>query len=326
MRAPRHLLAGILAFVLALGGTLLAATAPEASPPDGSQDAASLEAAAMREHGLERPEWRPGMAWRVAFPRTDFSCTLVVAQADEGGYLQGSACQGAQRLAAEDAMYRFPFLGRFGPDLQGLEEPERPVRFYAWPLTDGARWRTHWYAGEVEVVAAFAPDVEGPHGPEPGFRLEMHDEEGDRVATYDYVPSLRWWGSFRYANGFRMEVESLDPGWEGEAYVAEAEERLRWAFGFGLGTPVSSFVSREGDDEIHLRRTGGSVNLQRLDVRAPDGRALYSASFVPLFGTQTAIAYLPAQPGTWRLEAPRAGTDPVEIEVHALRYTRLQVT
>ena len=317
----RPVLAGALALLVTFGLTvaLLPRDAPVAldEREEGPAPPAFADAEEAREEGLARPTWRVGQAWHVQFLPSKSRCALVVvAQERDGGALQGAACADAASLAAEDAVHQYPFMGRFGPGLEGVRE-EETVEWYAWPLTDGKEWRTRIDGRDVKVEARFDPRVEGPHGREPGFRLAMR-EAGDVLATYDYVPSIGWWGRLTFQGGFEMRVEGFTADWRGEAVHAEPTLRLRMAPA-GANVAAGTFVSTPEDDVLVVRHAWRGQALQQLRVLDPDGEERHRRAVLPfLGGDMDAMTRLEPEEGTWRVEAPFVGTAAFVVEVYAL--------
>lgn len=320
VRSP--ILGAAAALLLTLGLTVALLPGPEPLEDDISPAGAPVEALA-RTSGVPAPAWRVGDAWVVRFEPSGFACMLVVAELGEAGPRQGASCEGAQFLAAEDAVFDYAFMGEFGPGLDGLRKDDPPVRFYDWPLVDGKRWETEWFGTDMEVTATYDAAIPGPRGPEAGFRLVMA-HEGERLVSYDYLPSLAWWSRMAFASGFTMTVAPVEGPWHGEAVRAEATPRLELGYTFGLGPPTSTFVATEDDDMLLLRHVSEGMNLQQVRITDPDGVQVYQSTTTPLNpGAQSRMSYLAGVPGTWRVDAPRVGTGAVRILVDGVHLTTL---
>lgn len=316
--------AGLIAFGVALVATvaLLPVVAPPADPGLPSEGD-MVDAASMREEGLQAPVWSRGDAWRVQFPRTDFECALVVVAGNEtDGYRQGAACDGQEGLATEEAIFAYAFLGDMGPGLEGRDRDGESVTFFDWPLTDGKGWTTSWNGRELDVVATFSETLEGPDGREPGFHIEMRSED-EVFATYDYLPSLSWWSDLQLANGFQMVVQGFEPGWEGE--VSTAEAGLSLALGGSTLVPLSGSFSCEAEDDLLvLVRSWDPAAVRRLSVTTPSGGNAHSeTALLPSSGSsEFSVAYMPPEVGTWQVDLLHAGMGArVDVEVHAVRFT-----
>lgn len=324
----RPILAGGGAMLLALALTVALLPREEDAavrelPFEEVRGLAAVDAATARTEGVDMPTWRPGNAWTVTFEPSGFTCRLVVVDVDGRSYRQAAACDGATYLAAEDAVFQYAFLGEFGDGLQGLRRDAPPVVFYDWPLADGKRWTTEWFGTELEVLAKYDV-VEGPNGPEPGFRLRM-ESDGEEVVEYDYVPSIGWWSHLEIDGGFRMEVDAFEPEWHGEAYVARAEERLAIDGNTGFRFP-RTFTVPSGDDLLLLAERNDGSTVQGLILLDPDNDVAYNEVTPPLVGSQRfRMTYLDPQPGDWTAVPLQVGGGGALTTVHGLQLEALTV-
>lgn len=303
--------AGITAAVLQPAGDSDAALSQAESGGGAFPQVDGIDAA---EAGVAAPEWRPGDSWRVTFPRSDFVCRVVVVEADEDGYRQGFACDGARYVAAEEASFDYAFLGRFDRSLGGVGE-EESTRWFDWPLEDGKRWRTTLEDIEVEVEARYDPMLAGPEGVEPGFRLRMV-HEGEVVAAYDYLPSLGWWSELAYSNGFTMKVDAFRARWSGTAIDADAAPRFQHRGGTVLGGGAFSGTPRDELFRIHHQLSGTRSGSFR--ITAPDGSTVVEETAILNGGTNANVQLVEAQEGQWTVEFPAFGTN-VVVLVHSIR-------
>lgn len=331
MRQSHAVLAGILAFVL-----VTLASAGVFSPPDAPQDvepevtAASFSGAlpaALVESGLDAPEWRIGDAWLVRF-NSGFSCWLVVGERSADGYAQGTSCDGDLLAGAQLAANEFPYAGDFDRDLSYTPGDGEPTRYYDWPLADGKTWETHWFGDPVTVEANYVEALESPLGREPGFRFQMRYASGDAlIVEYDYVPSLRWWSHFTYANGAGIAVEDAVRGWNGRVVMMEAEERARISANLVTAGETHDFEVARDDDALIVETRWSNRQWLEMRVRDPSGTERARESRVDLTVEATyAFSYVEdLEPGTWTAEAQFAGLGVFETRIHALHVDILDL-
>jgi hypothetical protein len=182
-----------------------AATRPEALPP---------ELAA-------RAEWRVGDRW--VFVRTTAAGVVRVVTyevvADEAdGYqmwIEGLG-PGIMRWWTRDL-----HLVRQAVADRPLNRFEPPARYFVWPLAFGATWRQEFeyrdgrhdgrYVNQWRVAERLEP-VAVLLGSFPAVRLDQLDGGGQPLATYWYVPAVRFWAKFQsYTEGYVEELMEFRP-------------------------------------------------------------------------------------------------------------------
>lgn len=339
----RHWVIAAAAFVVValLTATLLQPEAEPLSPAatEGSE-AGSLTFERARTDGAARPEWRVGDAWRVLVdggPEWEHAgaaaapCLIGVVEADATRYRMGASCPDlAARLAIDPNL---PFA-ELGPDLDARAADAERTAFFQWPLHAGDSWTTTFLGRDVVVTAKYEPAVEGPLGKEPGFLLEMVDEAGERVATYTFAPSLQWWSTFELSSGARLEVVGHERGHGETLMSASAEEVLSARYTTGAGNPVRSFDVGPDAQLVYIDHLLEGPNAQYVRVEKPSGAHAYDC--LCSSGASTGLAIVPeevsagswrharvvdAEPGTWSVLTPRAGTGTMTLTVHAVRLT-----
>jgi len=191
--------------VLLLAGCVAFAQKPEPLPPEVAK----------------RPEWRVGDRW--VFVRTAASGVIrvvtyeVVADTTEGYQMWIAGLgPGITRWWTKDF-----HLVRQAVGERPLNAFEPAARFFAWPLALGATWRQEFeyrdrrhdgrYVNRWRVAERIEP-VAVLLGSFPAVRLDQFDGGGQPLATYWYVPAVRFWGKFQsYTEGYVEELMEFTP-------------------------------------------------------------------------------------------------------------------
>lgn len=299
------------------------------------EDAASettLTFDTARSNGLERPTWAVGDAWLVdveggpmwePMAAGAWTCTLGIVEASPEAYRMGSSCPAlAARLVLDPSL---PFA-MMGPGLGALQE-DSTIEFFQWPLQAGRTWSTMWGEQELSVSAKYEPAVEGPLGKEPGFRLEMVDNSGARVATYNYVPSLRWWSHFEAA-GLRLTV--LAHGSD-EALLTAAVEEVFSAGGVTVvGGADNTFDLAPNVALVYVHHAMRGASAQNVRVESPAG-TVYSCfcstneAFGPPLGELLPqnewehARVVDGVPGTWSVDTSGVEAGATALTLYAVR-------
>ncbi len=253
---------------------------PSAPPPTGSSpEVAVVEpmqlAAAAPVDATAPPDWVEGLYWHVrgiVNGTTGSEYDLVVTDASAAGYVLDTTDAGN---AAYDAMWDVSFVGRIGRDLAGRQGSE-PVRFFVWPLVDGAAWTTRWDGLDVSLRATAAPAIEVPGGTAPGFRIEGTAGNAPFV-SYTYVPALGWWSRIEWEEGYALEVTAAGWAFDGTIFRGEAIELLRNEWNPGpTGGPVLPFTLEASEHEARILRGEVTVRPESpgaiyADVEGPGG-------------------------------------------------------
>lgn len=275
------------------------------------------------------PEWRVGQwwSWRVesASAAAPLEATTAVLAADGDGYQVGAPNPDAAALL-------FPFhivaLGGVKRGTLAWEAHGAPVQFLRFPLRDGDRFTADFWAAPGAEVVLRAASVQGPDGPEPGFRATATYAGSEAVFAEAEWSLLR--GQFvRVATHFGAEAPFATATLLAEGLEARAvkpflaTDLVRWSANLGdpaglaprtFSVPADAdlvlFVCFLGGAQGHFQATMTLSDLQSAvcQISAPTGVALeYSA--------QTR----PAAAGEGRVTVAPAGQAGVTVEVFAVK-------
>lgn len=191
---------------------------------------------------LEAPEWEAGMAW--TFTAGGNASTFVVTGEEGGDWIVDTDDAGLALFHAHDA------VSMLGPvrksDLAGSQGQDR-VRYFQWPLEDGATWSTPWDGITVQVTA---------------HRIDEHAfhfvaREGDRVhVAYDYDAREGWFTGMAFYNATGVESHVMHLEGRTDAYTGDVvrytlDEPFRFEL-HGPGAVEEPFQVAEGIDELHV--------------------------------------------------------------------------
>ncbi len=313
---------------LASFAVVFAATIALLGPPDDPEvlERLAVEQEADRLAALgARPTWLEGRAWLVDFGDAD-PCWVVVARADADGFRQGFSCEGDRRFAASLSARGARGVGNFSRDLEGLGDDEA-VAFFQWPLRDGAKWATTWYGQDVEVHARYASRLDGPSGKEPGFKLEMVDDNDETILRYDYVPSLGWWSTFATESGFAMQVLDHVDDWRGTTTVAYSEPRFTWTFRALNSFPFFPVFKVEPEDNaLVFAMFASGTGYSKTELRDPDNQLRYQDETIFRNEAQSRWAFIDdAQDGVWSLGGPHAVVGSIDIIIYGVNFDRVSL-
>lgn len=155
---------------------------------DGSAPAAPSGAGAGGN--ASAPVWQAGQWWRwrlesPAAPTAMEAVTAVVSVAAD------SYSIGAPDVAAAAQVYPFHLvaLGPVARDTLAWQAHGAPVRFLRFPVVDGDSWTADFWGAPGATVTVRNATVQGPGGPEPGYRSEATYAGGGVFAAASWSPA-----------------------------------------------------------------------------------------------------------------------------------------
>lgn len=304
MRAVALALALILAGCVGASATPPPKPTPMARSDGGSAGATSRDALPKN---VTAPVLPVGRAWTyegAEFYNEDTKFDVVVARADEKGYLFAA---GAEDDLVYNALWGGPWLGE-----RSLSLDSSVVKWHLldFPLADGKTWTV----ADGLVATARAADVATPRGTEPGFVIEGKSDRGGSLRA-EYAPSI--------GNVVKYD-ETWSNGVVGEAWrMTAVKDNAKWVW-YELGTPASAGGPDQpakldvpaGYDAV-IASAGGTQGGRTM-LEGPGG-AQWSYDFQGAESWHQAT--LPATPGSWAGAAaghpfvPQAPTLPAEWPV-----------
>jgi hypothetical protein len=275
------------------------------------------------------PQWQVGQwwTWRIetASAPAPLEATTAVVAADAGAYQVGSA-------EPEKAAQLFPFhivaLGSVDRETLAWQAHGSPVQFLRFPLRDGDRFTADFWGAPKADVVLRAASVQGPAGPEPGFKA---------TATYSGAPdavfveadwSLQRGQFVRVATRFGAEAPFatatlLDEGSGATAKPFSATELVRWSTSLQApdqAAPRTFSVPADAQMVLFACFLGGAQGHFQATMALSDQQATTCQSTNPAGGglhysTQTR----PAVAGAGEVAAVPAGQAGVTVEIFAVR-------
>jgi hypothetical protein len=296
--------------LLAASGCLAPSDAPSASAEDLLPPAAPVPPALLNNSSVDVPEWLVGDAWETTSAGGGAAgerVTFVVTAASRDGYVLSTT---SESLAGYDAAFDISYVGKIrASDLAGAQK-DKPVAFFSFPMTDGAHWSATWDGLIVNMTATFAPAISTAAGA-PGFSIKAMS--GDKpYATYDYVPSLRWWSHIDFAAGYGLKVERATRNWTGEITTATAKEIFHSGTEFPLATfnTMPYHVDEKQSYQL-LSLAGGAAHYARAIQLIDPNNQPYTTKTAqtgaePNGGFVFFTEQIPATPGDWKISSPIA--------------------
>lgn len=287
-----------------------ATVAPDGGPANGTANGAA-------------PRWQVGQSWTWRVQSAAMAGALEAKTAVLG--FDGTA----YRVGAPDpddlmALYPFHLLGLGPVDAATLawQTHGTPVQLVRFPLTDGDRFNADFWsaaAAEVEVLAA---EVEGPDGPEPGFRSTVRYTGSDAVfMEADYAPAR---GQFvRVATYFGDTAPFAEARLVGEGINATGEPFLvtdlaRWTARADDPTTLTprTFTVPGDTDSVLLACFVSGVGTYRALLATPGATASCEAQGQDT--TQYAWARTSSGDGDGHVAANAGGPGTITVEVFAI--------
>lgn len=218
--------------------------------------------------------------------------------------------------------------------------------FFRFPMKDGLRWTStftidmpgEYRSYELTHVAKFNPAIETPYGPRPGWDIEAHTVDGERLLFYDYVPDIGWYAHvFVYEletpeeNDFVFHVMSMGRGvgWTGSYFAYEGKPLLQAIRGFAPSQdfppevppepfvepePIMTFTMDEGSTLLFGFLFNVAVaGAHQVVLVDPDGGYHEFRAVGAPEAEAGGMVELPAIPGEWRLMGVGAGA----VWIHA---------
>jgi hypothetical protein len=272
--------------------------------------------------------WQAGDAWRIQFADGKPVCSIIVVSANASGYQQGTSCTDDQTevVATSLASYSADWLGEMTLDL-GVRTGDRVTAFYDWPLSDGKTWATSIDGADAQVTANYSM-VQGPHGDEPGYKLEMA-VGGKTLIAYDYVPSIQWWSQIDFPQAsYTAKIVEHTTGWAGPVVVGHAD--TRYANG---GSPVNLFLPqgnqfnmKDTDTKVTIAILRPGIEGGHLSLKDPKGTEVLKHVGTTNSGQTLGFRYdgfwiqfFDSVPGTWTLEEENVGLGSVFLQIKAVQ-------
>lgn len=327
--APGEGLRGLAVGVVLLLAGCLSPTAPTAEVASVTPTTVGLPPLANNST-VAVPVWNVGDAWDVSTSNLGASerSTFVVVAASNDAYQLATT---SASLATFDAVLDVSYVGKIrASDLAGAQG-DKTVTFFDFPLTDGKSWSATWDGVPTEIHAVFASAI-ATAGGQPGFQITA-TQAGKPYATYDYVPTLKWWSHIDFAGGYGLKVERATTNWTGAVAVATAKKVFDSDTVFPVATlNTQTFHVDERQTSLFLMMTGGAKTYARgYQLVDPNGTAYPSGGPTtdaqPSGGGVFQVEQFPAAPGDWKISAPVAHTSDGKfvLRVHEVALAKKQV-
>lgn len=172
-QAVRGVLAGFVVVVV-LGGCLEGSSPREETAPTGAPGVGDAPALPVPAGAADGPAWQVGQWWRwkleAAPAESAYEATTVVLAADPVSFDVGSPDAQAAGL-----VYPFHLVGFGSVPRASLawQAHGSPVQFLRFPIVDGDSWTSDFWSAPGATVTVRNATVQGPGGPEPGYRSEV---------------------------------------------------------------------------------------------------------------------------------------------------------
>lgn len=339
------------ALVLAalLTGSLAGCVSDKASPA-ASSSASDLPTTTVASTALAANDSVPAPVWKVgtAFGHHVFfgaddaegeHYNTIVTRDDGGSYFLASDDEAA---AKDEAAFDLPILGPVRKTDLHVSGLGGEWDFFKFPMKDGLTWTStlalvmedfeeSW---ELTHVAKFNPGIQTPFGPRPGFDIEAHTEDHERIAAYDYVPDLGWYAHlFVYdvltpeEGDFFFHVMSVgrEEGWTGTYYAFDTVPLLQIVAGmapnlddlttsFVEPNPYAAFTMEDGSTLLFGFLVAVAVaGAHEMALVDPNGEHHEVRALGTPAGDDYAALDLPSVAGEWRLVSAGAAAAWIEV-------------
>lgn len=272
------------------------------------------------------PPWTVGQSWTWRLTGSSLAeareGTTVVLAADGTTYDVG-----AGDVAGGAALFPFHVIAFGAVDAACLcwEAHGHPVELLRFPLADGDRFTTDFWAAPGAQVAINASDVAGPDGVQAGFRAVVSYADGGVFAEADYAPAL---GQFVRVATYFGNAEPF-----AEAVLLSSASG---AAGIGFrATELARFTARAADPASlapHPLTVPDGSEIVLLACFLPGAQGFYGAELstagVPLAcgggsteQTMYAGTHTEAMAGPGSVTAAAGGQGGINVEVFAIDTT-----
>lgn len=315
---------------------------PLASPTSSEGPGTVASSAWTASDEAPAPAWNVG-TWfghHVFFGAADNEgqhYNTIVTSTDGEHYFLASDDDAA---AKDEAAFDIPILGPVRKTDLRVTGLGGEWDFFRFPMKDGLTWTStftvdmpdEYRSYELTHVAKFNPAIETPYGPRPGWDIEAHTADHQRLLFYDYVPDLGW-----YAHLFVYELETPDEtdfvfhvmsmgrgtGWTGSYFAYESKPLLQAIRGFAPSQnfppevppepfiepePLMTFTMDEGSTSLFgFIFAVAFVGVAQLVLIDPNGDLHEFRAVGTPEGEDGGDVEYPAVPGEWRLVSVGAG-------------------
>lgn len=272
------------------------------------------------------PKWQVGQSWTWRMDGSALSepvegTTMVVA-ADGATYDVGAA-----DVAGGAALYPFHVVAFGAVDTACLcwQAHGSPVELLRFPLADGMRFTTDFWAAPGAEVVLNATEVAGPDGPEPGFRAVASYAQGGTFLQADYSP----------ARGQFVRVATYFGGEEPFAEAVLVSSSMGSAGIAFRGTELARFTASSADPASlapHPVTVQDGAEVVLLICFLPGAPGMYAAELTTVGSplacggasaerTMHAGTYTTATPGPGSVTAATGGQGSINVEVFAIDTT-----
>jgi hypothetical protein len=297
---------------------------PTGGPPSGTRGENGTAAGATTT--MEAPVWTAGQSWTWRLTgsalQDPVEGTSVVLSADGGTYEVGAA-----DVAGGAALFPFHIVAFGAVDAKCLcwEAHGAPVQLLRFPLSNGTRFTTDFWAAPGAEVVLTAAEVAGPDGVEPGFRAVASYAGGGTFMEADYSTAR---GQFvRVATYFGGEQPFAEA-----VLVGEARDAPGIAF---RTTELARFTASAADPASlapHPLTVPDGSEVVLLACFLPGAQGFYavelSTAGIPLAcaggstdGTKHAGTHTEATAGPGSVTAAVGGQGSINVEVFAVDTT-----
>ncbi len=269
----------------------------------------------------ERPTWKVGDWWEFKTTAEDgatLSSTEVVTSDTGDAYTLTAA---TEETALYDSIFDISYIGRIRKsDLSGNQQGNA-VKFFEWPLKDGASWTARWDGEVVTLTAREEPNVPSPAGAGPGYRV-TGTVDGDEFVTYTYSPAVKWWTNIKWAGGYSRELVRVGENFTGTVFEAEAVKPVDKEI-TSAGAGRESFTVAES--VTHLAYSYAFVAFQGAEsvlVVDPESSVTTIASGACNPCLSRDFGYLTVKPGEWQVASAHATESGFgHLQVYAITLT-----
>lgn len=173
-----------------------------------TDDGRDLRTGLTAEDRLDAPVWVVGDVFEqhIFLGERDASGThiqTVVIEA-RNGYTIATTDEASAR---SEAVYDLPVLGTIGVDLETSGFGSDWSWMYEFPISHGKtwtgsveqllNWNTYNFTDHaLTMTATYEARIDTPLGFYPGFWIDAIDQNGERLARYNYVPAIGWFSHF----------------------------------------------------------------------------------------------------------------------------------